>query len=68
MIFSDSITFSSLSSTISKLQKRDSTKLEDIYDGTIYQQHIRQGRLGQLHQTSYSLAIDGVQYKIYLTI
>ena len=34
----------------------------DIYAGDIYKNHVKEGRLGKIHQISYSLATGGVQY------
>ena len=48
----DPITFASL--------KRNST-LKRHQVGEIYKEHVLNSRLGSLYQTSYCLAIDGVQ-------
>ena len=44
-----------------KQQSFNGESISDIYHGEIYQKHIAEGRLGQIHQTSYSLAVNGVQ-------
>jgi len=35
--------------------------MEDIFCGEIYKMHIAEKRLGNLHQSSYSIGIDGVK-------
>jgi hypothetical protein len=47
-----------------QLKSLDSTIIGDIYTGNIYQQHLNNHYLGELHQLSYSLATDGVRYSI----
>jgi hypothetical protein len=39
----------------------DNIYLKDIYHGDIYQNHIKAHHLGQIHQLSWSMAVDGVQ-------
>jgi hypothetical protein len=35
--------------------------LGDIYTGKVYAEHVKNNRLGNLWQTSYSLCTDGVR-------
>lgn len=56
----DPITFASLKRN-STLQRHQVGEIYDIQDGEIYKEHVLNSRLGSLYQTSYCLAIDGVQ-------
>ena len=49
-----------MKNTIKKLSLNGES-ISDIYYGEIYKKHISEQRLGKIHQTSYSLAIDGVK-------
>jgi hypothetical protein len=49
---------------MNQIQSLDLATIGDIYSGKIYQNHIDHGRLGKIHQLSYSLAIDGVRWVV----
>ena len=48
-----------------KIRKEESEFIGDIYTGNIYKIHVKNGRLGNINQLSYSLCTDGVRLAIY---
>jgi hypothetical protein len=56
----DNICFESMKSTIA-LKEESHEYIGDIYTGNIYSQHVQEGRLGTIWQTSYSMCTDGVR-------
>ena len=57
----DSICYESIKNTIKAIKNLNINSIGDIYTGDIYQEHIKNGRLGNINQLSYSMCTDGVK-------
>ena len=62
-IIIDSTCYESIKKTIKEMKSINISSIGDMYTADVYQEHIKNSKLGNINQLSYSMCTDGVKYK-----